>query len=326
MTLHARTALILPAALALTFPIPQPLEAGQRQKIFVTSSLDDARQPCYLILPDAFNPDGPRAPLLVSLHTWSNGVEQRLKGMEQAAERRGWIYLFPHFRGRNDNPDACGSLKAQQDILDATDWVINHYPVDTRRVYLTGASGGGHMSLLMAARYPKKWTAVSAWVGISDLASWEKRHAKDNYGAMVRACCGGAPGESPAVDQQYRLRSPLTWLDRAVDVPLDIAAGVHDGHRGSVPVRHSLDAFNMVAKAQGAPQITAEEIDQISRPNGHLDHPQPADRQKDPTCPRAIYLRRVAGKARVTIFEGGHERLDQAAADWLSRHVKPEEK
>ena len=297
---------------------------GQRQKISVTSSIDGTEQPCYLILPEGFDKEGPPAPLLVSLHTWSGNVEQRDPAMEQEAQRRGWIYLWPHFRGPNSSPDGCGSEKAQQDILDAVDWVLGRYPVERRRIYLTGASGGGHMTMLMAGRYPDRWTAASAWVGISDLAAWHARHASSRYGAMLRASCGGAPGESPAVDEQYRLRSPKTWLDRAVDLPLEVAAGVHDGHKGSVPIRHTLDAFNVVAAAQGLPVISEQEIADLSRPNGRLGHPQPGDQEEDPTLGRAIYLRRTAGHARVTIFEGGHERIARAAAEWLSGHVLEE--
>ena len=298
------------------------LRAGERMKIQVTSTVDGTEQPSYLILPEGFDSDGEPVPLLVSLHTWSGNVEQAQPDMEKEADQRGWIYLYPHFRGPNQRPDACGSLKARQDILDAMDWVMKRYPIDTRRVYLTGASGGGHMSMLMAGRYPDRWTAVSAWVGISDLAAWEKRHSNDNYGAMVRASCGGVPADGPPVAKQYRNRSPLSWLHRAVALPMDLAAGVHDGHRGSVPVRHTLDAFNVVAKAQGAPLITEEELAQISRANGRLRNPLPSDLKQDPTYGRAIYLRRTAGKTRVTIFEGGHERLAQAAAEWLARQVK----
>ena len=323
MNWPTRVAAVLVLGLSWSMLAQEALPAAGREKISVPSSLDGTEQPCYLILPEGFSAAGPPVPLLVSLHTWSGDVQQRLEKMERAAARRGWIYLFPHFRGRNDNPQACGSQKAQQDILDAVDWVVDRYPVDKRRIYLTGVSGGGHMSMLMAGRYPKRWTAVSAWVGINDLASWEARHTKNKYGQMVRSCCGGAAGESAAIDEQYRARSPMTWLHQAVDVPLEIAAGVHDGHKGSVPIRHSLDAFNVVAKAQGAPVITEEEIAQLSRPNGRLDHPQPGDQPEDPTYGRDINLRRTAGKARVTIFEGRHERLDEAAAEWLSRHVKP---
>jgi pimeloyl-ACP methyl ester carboxylesterase len=297
--------------------------AEAREKVMVKSSLDGTEQPCYVLLPDGFDPAGPSRPLLVSLHTWSNDVEQRFEALENLASRRGWIYLFPHFRGPNASPDACGSPKAQQDILDAVDWAIARFPVDRQRIYLTGASGGGHMAMLMAARHPRRWTAVSAWVGISDLAAWHERHAADNYGKMLRQSCGGAPGQGPEVDEQYRLRSPLTWLAGAVDVPLDLAAGVHDGYTGSVPVRHTLEAFNGVAREQGAAVVSKEEIVQISRPDGRLDRPQPCDTQDDPTYGRAIYLRRTAGKCRVTIFEGGHERCDEAALEWLSQQVKP---
>jgi len=321
MQFRLGTPVLLSVGLLCTVLSAESLGPDRRQKILVPSSIDSTQQPCYLILPEGFDPNGAPVPLLASLHTWSGNVEQRDLGMEREADELGWIYLWPHFRGPNKSPDACGSEKAQQDILDAVDWVLDRYPVDRKRIYLTGASGGGHMSMLMAGRHPERWTAVSAWVGISDLAAWHAKHAKTGYGAMLRASCGGAPGESPEVDQQYRVRSPKTWLDRTVDVPLDLAAGVQDGHKGSVPIRHTLDAFNLVAAAQGSPVISEEEIAQLSRPDGRLDRPQPADQPEDPTFGRAVYLRRTAGKARVTIFEGGHERIARAAAEWLSRHV-----
>jgi hypothetical protein len=111
-------------------------------------------------------------------------------------------------------------------------------------------------------------------------------------------------------------------LKGAVDVPLDLAAGVHDGHKGSVPIRHTVDAFNVVAEAQSAPTVTEDEIAQLSRPNGRLENAKPGDTADDPTFGRALYLRRTSGKARVTIFEGGHERLSEAAAHWLSGQVR----
>lgn len=39
-----------------------------------------------------------------------------------------------------------------QDILAAVAWAQDNDPVDPQRVYLTGASGGGHMTLLMVRR------------------------------------------------------------------------------------------------------------------------------------------------------------------------------
>ncbi|MBW3599878.1 MAG: prolyl oligopeptidase family serine peptidase, partial [Planctomycetes bacterium] len=208
-------------------------------------------------------------------------------------------------------------------ILDAVEWAMEHYPVDRRRIYLTGTSGGGHMTMLMAGTHPEIWAAASGWVGISDLAAWHELHRDDRYGQMLRACCGGAPGDCADIDAEYRRRSPLTHLHRAAGLPLDLAAGVHDGHEGSVPVAHSLRAFNVIAQAAGAAPVSDDEIAQISRRSGRLENPRDGDELFDPIFGRNVYLRRTAGPCRVSIFEGGHECLPEAAIEWLSRHRKP---
>jgi hypothetical protein len=105
-------------------------------------------------------------------------------------------------------------------------------------------------------------------------------------------------------------------------VPLDLAAGIHDGHTGSVPIRHTLEAFNEVAAAAGAEGVSEDEIAELSHPDGRLSRPHPSDQAEDATFQRAIHLRREAANARVTIFEGGREGLPLAAAEWLSRHRK----
>ena len=221
--------------------------------IHVKSTLDGTMQPSRLWVPEgeAAKP----APLLVSLHSWSGDYTQDRSDWQTEAVAREWIYLQPNFRGVNDHPEACGSPLARQDILDAIDWVVERHNVDTSRIYLGGASGGGHMSLLMAARHPERFSAVSAWVGITDLEDWYRFHSRngepERYAQMIAASCGGPPGASAEVDEQYRDRSSIHFLQQAVGLPLDIAAGVKDGKTGSVPIRHSLRAFNVVAKAGG---------------------------------------------------------------------------
>ncbi len=292
-----------------------------RTRLEVVSSLDGSRQPNDLIRPPGVGTT-PR-PLLVSLHTWSFDLNQGDEPLERLALERGWLVLYPNFRGRNDSPAACGSALARQDILDAVAQVQADEAVDARRLYLTGCSGGGHLTMLMAGRHPEPWAAASAWVGISDLAAWHERHRDGEYGANLRACCGGAPGDSAAVDAEYRDRSPLTWLAGAAALPLDLSAGIHDGHQGSVPVRHTLDAYNAVARAVGGEPVSANEMAQLSLPHGRLAHPRPSDQVSDETFGRDLWLRREAGRCRVTIFEGGHEGLATATIAWLERHCKP---
>ena len=52
------------------------VQASDREKVFVTSSLDGTNQPSYVIFPDEV-PNRGKVPLLVSLHSWSSDVEQR---------------------------------------------------------------------------------------------------------------------------------------------------------------------------------------------------------------------------------------------------------
>jgi dipeptidyl aminopeptidase/acylaminoacyl peptidase len=289
----------------------------RREEIQITSTKDGTEQPSYLILPKGHDAQSDPVPLVVSLHPWSANIDGgRNEDLEALVFEKGWIYLWPHFRGRNNTPEAMGSELAQQDILDAVAWTRENYPVDGERIYLTGRSGGGHMTMLMCGRYPDVWTAAVAWVGISDLAAWHDTHKDGNYGKMIRQSVG-APGESESIDAELAARSPLTHLSKARDVALHIAAGRHDGHTGSVPISHSLNAFNEIARANGTDLITEDEIAQMLRPDGHLDTPTAHDQVTDAAFGKEIFLRRQAGNAMVTVFEGGHTGIATATMDWF---------
>jgi dienelactone hydrolase len=287
--------LVAPSSAALGAQAAVPNSPG-RHRIEVQSSADGSLQPAYLYLPiQLVRP----APLAVLLHTWSVDLEQRDSTVEVEAQARGWLLLAPNFRGRNDHPQACGSPAAQQDILDAVAWIRSHYPVDGRRIYLLGLSGGGYMTMLMAGRHPGPWAAASAWVGISDLRDWYAAHSGDRYG-----------------EAEFRARSPLTFLSSRQRVPMDLAAGRFDS---TVSVSHTLRAFQAVA-----PGILAKaDIDALLGPGPGLPRPTVADTSRDPVLGRRIFLRRVAGPSRVTIFEGGHEWLPHAAIAWLAAQRKP---
>jgi predicted peptidase len=183
-----------------------------------------------------------------------------------------------------------------------------------------GMSGGGYMTLLMAGRHPELWAAASAWVGINDVGLWYADHGNDTYGAMMRRCFGGAPGSSDSVTAEYRARSPITWLPHATALPVDIAAGRDDPE---VPMSHSVQAFNGLARAIGSEPVNPDELAELTRPQGMLSRPTVADTAADPVWARRLWLRRLAGPSRLTIFDGVHEWLPGAVLDWLDRHTKP---
>ncbi len=261
--------------------------------------------------------------LFVFLHSWSSDFKQDNSKWLEECVRRNWIWLHPDFRGINNSLKACGSRFARQDILDAMEFACERWNVDRERIYLAGVSGGGHMSLLMAGHHPDRFSAVSSWVGPTDLADWHRFHTKDGqpqkYAQMIEASLGGPPRTSVQIDNDYRDRSPVFHLDHTDDLPISIMAGVEDGHTGSVPIRHSLWAFNAIAKSHGSPLVSDVEIEQLSTQKKLLS-PTPEDIVSDPALGRTIFLHRTSGNSEITIFEGGHESLPSAAFEWLSQH------
>lgn len=291
-----------------------------KMAVDVTSTKDGTPQKVVYYQPDsaAKHLAGPAVPLLVFLHTWSGSIEQA-PALSGLAKQRGWVMIAPAFRGPNNRPEACASDLASQDILDAVEYAKAHARIDTDRIYLVGGSGGGHMSLVMAARVPGLWAGVSAWVPISDLTAWhvESSARKNNYAKMIEQCCGGKPG--PATEAEYRHRSPLFHLAAAKGVPLDINTGIHDGHTGSVPVSHSLLAFNVLAAPDK--QVSVTDIDFMVRER-KIPAALATETQIDPERQKATLFRRASGNARVTVFEGGHDSEPTAALEWLSRQRK----
>ena len=300
-------------------------ETGVTENVVeLNASFDGARQMVrYLRV------QGKSRPLLVALHTWSYDYTQDVcEEYFTRCRERGWHCIFPDFRGANDKPEACGSEAALSDILDAVKWAVDEFDVDPRRIFLAGASGGGHMSLLAAGHAPSTWTAVSAWVPISDLARWydETKERGLGYTEHLEKSCGGPPGTSPRIDGEYRMRSPLTALWRAHIIPMDINAGIHDGHggtfggSGSVPVGQSIRAFNELVRAAGKSQDSLHDdiISFIEREERTPDG-VPSESSFDSVYGREIPLRRTSGLTRLTVFEGGHEIIYDAAFEWFER-------
>ncbi|MEA2063047.1 MAG: hypothetical protein U9P14_05065, partial [Gemmatimonadota bacterium] len=137
-----------------------------------------------------------------------------------------------------------------------------------------------------------------------------------------------APADGgPGADTQYRLRSSLPVLHRAAGLPIEISAGLRDGHEGSVPVSQSLLAFNELARANGM----NEKVIEPGRIHYFVTRAQVPPElsnlvEDDPSYGiRKVLFRVYAGPARVTIFEGAHEGIPAAAVSWLGKHRKKQE-
>lgn len=303
------------------------VHAQEFREIEFLSSGDQTKQKAIFFAPKSEKP----VPMVVALHTWSGGYKQQHhKQIAEWCVKKGWAYLHPDFRGPAKWPEATGSELVIKDIVSSVAYAQKNAKIDPKAIYLVGTSGGGYHCLVMAGKHPELWAGVSAWASISDLTAWYHDNIKSGrrYWQDIVQSCGGKPGESPEIDKQYRQRSPVTYLANAKGkVRLHIATGITDGHTGSVPISHSLLAFNEVAEKKD--QVSKEQIAffvkeakvpaQLAEETVEI----PSYGKKQPL------FERTSSTATVTIFNGGHEIIQPAAIAWMEglekeRLAKPE--
>ena len=295
------------------------------EEVTYLSSADQTEQPALFEIPAKTEKP---VPLLVALHTWSSDYKQAGGEAVYArwCQQMGWAFIHPNFRGKNNTPDALGSDLAVGDITSAVEFAKAQTNIDPDRIYCIGVSGGGHASLLMAARAPEIWAGVSAWCGISDIAKWHQqctdRPSFIRYAQHIEKVLGGAPGSSLEHSTAAKHRSPLTWLEVAKQVNLDINHGINDGrpsrleddfNGGSVPFTHSLEAWNEIVptSARFEPGMIQTWYETQKFPDTGIK-PDPLYGDKQPQ------FQKINDNTRVTIFNGGHEIIHVAALNWLA--------
>lgn len=268
-------------------------------------------------------------PLLLVLHSWSADYLQHFSIPYAAfAAKNDWIFLHPNYRGRFDDPDATGSGKAIEDVLDALAYARANAPVDHARVYIAGFSGGAMMTLNMVGRYPHLFTAALAWVPIYDLTDWfrtiapSERAYMRHYVRDIVAACGGRPDTNQKAAAECRRRSPAAHLRdaRGQRTRVFIGAGIHDPF---VPPSHAVRAFNaLAAPADQIPKSIYQRLDQTETlPEGLSNTPE-ATKQLSRLFAHAdlpMLFRRTSNRASLVLFDGGHDVVYNAGLLWLSQ-------
>jgi dipeptidyl aminopeptidase/acylaminoacyl peptidase len=296
-------------------------DVPQARDVRVTSTRDGSRQPALWLAPSRPGPQ----PLLVVLHSWSNGYRQHL-GIPYArwAQRQGWAVVAPHFRGANVRAQAMGSDLAVQDVLDAVADAGRRADIDGRRVYVVGFSGGGMMALLLAGRHPERFGGVAAWVPVVDLVDWHAYNASftppRGYAIHMERACGGDPRYLARARASCRRRSPATYLARArrAGVPVFLGHGLSDT---LVTPDAALRAFNAVARRDD--RIGARSVRRVASgvlPE-HLRGEQ-AESHFDRRDPDVLFARR-SGPVTVVLFDGEHDLVFHPALRWMARLASP---
>lgn len=126
-------------------------------------------------IPSSYQKDVPM-PLVVALHGCTRDgyhYEERT-GWSRLAEQEGFIVVYPSQSVLSDlflcwnweNAKNQHRGKGEPAIIAGiTNYVRKHYSVDSRRIYVTGASAGGVMANIMAVAYPDIFAASSLIAG-----------------------------------------------------------------------------------------------------------------------------------------------------------------
>jgi predicted esterase len=131
------------------------------------SKVDGTLQPYAVRVPAGFDRNaGKTYPLIVYLHG-SASDETNLAGVDYLSGGEA-IELAPRGRGPSN---AFTRDHAQEDIEEAIAAVVQSYPIDPKRIILTGFSMGGYGAYRTFYEHPERYRAVAVFSGHPDLAT-----------------------------------------------------------------------------------------------------------------------------------------------------------
>lgn len=115
-----------------------------------------------------------------------------------------------------------GELEVE-DMVAARDFLVKKGIAAPDKVFLTGWSYGGYLTLQALGKYPDLWAAGLAGIAISD---WTLSY-EDSAETLKKYCVamfGGTPEEKP---KQYKKSSPITYVEN-IAAPELIVQGRND--------------------------------------------------------------------------------------------------
>jgi len=185
------------------------------------------------------NNTSPKAkqPLIVFPHGGPQGRNyERFDYWTQFFISRGWSVLQPNFRGSSgygknfvESGFQQWGLKMQDDITDATQWVVKHKNIDPNRVCIVGGSYGGYAALMATIKTPQLIKCAVSFAGVSSLQKLIS-HKNKFYGGRKytsktignQTWDWGQLNETSPSEQADKIKAPLLILhgenDRVVPI------------------------------------------------------------------------------------------------------------
>lgn len=148
---------------------------------------------------------------------------------------RGYVVFQPNFRGSSgygyefEMASIEGWGQAMQDDLqDASNWLIKQNIVDPKKVCIAGASYGGYAALIAAVKHGESFKCAASFAGVSDLARIVRDARHFTNKKIVRKQLGT---NSDKLDGA----SPINFANK-INIPILLVHGTDDK---VVPVKHS---------------------------------------------------------------------------------------
>jgi dipeptidyl aminopeptidase/acylaminoacyl peptidase len=210
------------------------------------SSSDGQPIQAWLAVPDGTGP----FPTILHMHGGPEAVmTEPYAPASQSWLDHGFAFLSINYRGSTTFGRAflekiwgnVGHWEVQ-DLVAAREWLVKQGIADPARVFLTGCSYGGYLTLQALGTRPTLWAGGMAGIAVGDWAIAHEDTTETLRGVRA-ARFGGTPEEQP---QRYAASSPITYA-KDVQAPVLIIQGRNDTRTP----RRSIDAYEAAMKALG---------------------------------------------------------------------------
>lgn len=194
------------------------------------SPLDGNLQPYALLVPRVYRPGGKVLPLVVAAHGLGNRPEVALRVVVGEAPEGGFqgTHEARHFGSLPDfgafvvAPWQFGNSGqrhlGEADLLRVIEEVRAHYPVNEKRISITGYSLGGTVSFVLPLHYPDVFSSSAPLCGYPNLLDW----------TSIRT-----PLHKPWEDVLISKRYIVNWAENGLHVPMFMVHGGKDEPRRS---------------------------------------------------------------------------------------------
>lgn len=212
------------------------------------SSTDSEQIQGWLAVPGGAGP----FPAILHVHGGPEAAMTEIFGpTSQAWLDHGFAFLSINYRGSTTFGRAfleqiwgnVGRLEVE-DMVAARAWLISEGIADPAKVFATGWSYGGYLTLQALGTKPELWAGGMAGIAVAD---WAIAHedTTDTLRGIRAARFGGTPQEQP---ERYAASSPITYA-QSVKAPVLIIQGRNDTR---TPPR-SVEAYEAKMKSLGKP-------------------------------------------------------------------------